>query len=192
MNTIRNRGEHVGRRHHHPRGRGRLLNGETTHGPRPHRQGGRASRGDVRTAILLILDEQPMHGYQLMQAIAERTSDRWTPSPGAVYPTINQLEDEGLVRVTADAGRKLVTLTDAGRQQLAQQRDTWGDPFAAFNATAAGPDLRQLVHEVHQATRQIGRAGTEVQRDAAAKILTDARRALYLLLADGTEEAGDA
>lgn len=132
-----------------------------------------------------------MHGYQLMQAIAERTAGRWTPSPGAVYPTISQLEDEGLVTVTADAGRKLVTLTDAGRRKLAEYRDTWGDPFATYDATAAGPDLRRLAHELHEATRQIARAGTEAQRAAAAKILTDARRALYLLLADGADDASD-
>jgi len=133
-----------------------------------------------------------MHGYQLMQAIAERTGGRWNPSPGAIYPTINQLEDEGLVTLTADAGRKLVTLTDAGREQLAEHRESWADPFAGFDATSAGPDLRRLVHDVHEATRQIGRAGNDEQRAAAAKLLTETRRALYLLLADGGEEPADA
>jgi DNA-binding PadR family transcriptional regulator len=191
MNTIRERGEHIDRRHHHPHGRGRTPHERTGRDPRAYRRGGRASRGDVRTAVLLLIDEQPMHGYQLMRAIAERTAGRWTPSPGAVYPTINQLEDEGLVTVTADAGRKLVTLTDTGREQLAEHRDAWGDPFAAFDASPAGPDLRRLVYDLHEATRQIGRAGTDQQRAAAAKILTDARRALYLLLANGSEETPD-
>jgi DNA-binding PadR family transcriptional regulator len=192
MNPTRQRGEHMDRRHHHPRGRGRAPYDVSARGPRGRRHGTRASRGDVRTAVLLLLEERPMHGYQLMQAIAERTTGRWTPSPGAVYPTINQLEDEGLVTVTADAGRKLVTLTDEGRQQLAEHRDTWGDPFAALDATTAGPDLRRLVHELHEATRQIGRAGDQAQREAAAKVLTDARRALYLLLADGADGTRDA
>src|ERR687889_1353345 len=104
------------RRHHHPGPHGR---GGPEAEPFLGRRGGRgrAARGDVRTAVLLLLAEQPMHGYQLMQAIAERSGGRWTPSPGAVYPTISALEDEGLVTVTADAGRKLVTLTDAGREQ---------------------------------------------------------------------------
>lgn len=133
-----------------------------------------------------------MHGYQLMQAIAERTGGVWAPSPGAVYPTINQLEDEGLVTVTADAGRKLVSLTDVGREQLAEHRDTWGDPFAGYDATAPGADLRRLLHELHDAARQVARAGTDAQRAAAAKILTDARRALYQLLAHGGEESTDA
>jgi len=87
---------------------------------RGHRRGrhGRAGRGDVRTAILKLLAEEPMHGYQLMQAVADRTSGGWRLSPGAVYPTIAQLEDEGLVRVSTEGGRKLVTLTDAGRAHV--------------------------------------------------------------------------
>jgi DNA-binding PadR family transcriptional regulator len=197
MTTNRIRGEHGehiehrGRRHHHPRGRGRAAYEETGHGARGRRRGGRVPRGDVRTAILLLLDEQPMHGYQLMQSIADRTGGRWSPSPGAVYPTINQLEDEGLVVVTADAGRKLVTLTDTGRNQLVEHRENWGDPFSGYDETTAGPDLRRLVQGLHEATRQIGRAGTDAQREAAAKILADARRSLYLLLADGADEQRD-
>ena len=95
-------------------------------GARHRRRGwgrGRASRGDVRAAVLLLLAEQPMHGYQLMHAVAERSGGRWTPSPGAVYPTLSQLEDEGLVTVTADAGRKLATLTDTGRAAVGRDPD---------------------------------------------------------------------
>ena len=132
-----------------------------------------------------------MHGYQLMQAIGERTGSAWTPSPGAVYPTINQLEDEGLVTVVADAGRKLVTLTDAGRAQLAENRESWGDPFANYDAAAPGADLRGPLHGLHDAARQVARAGNDAQRAAAAQILEDARRALYLLLANGAPESTD-
>src|SRR4051812_22104061 len=170
-----------GPRQHHPRG-GRPLPPEG--GPRSHRRGGgrgRAPRGDVRAAVLLLLAEEPMHGYQLMQAIAERSGGRWTPSPGAIYPTISQLEDEGLVTVTADAGRKLVTLTDAGREYLESQ----GDPFAGFPAGGPSVDLRALVEQLHGAVRQVARSGTEAQLTAAAGIIAEARRALYLLLADG-------
>ena len=120
-----------------------------------------------------------------MRAIADRTGGAWTPSPGAVYPTINLLEDEGLVTVTADAGRRLVALTDAGRAHLAEHRDAWGDPFAGYDSTTPGADWRRLVHELIDATRQVNRAGSDAQRRAAATILTDARRAIYLLLADG-------
>src|SRR4051794_8291572 len=100
---------HPGRRGEHRR-RGRRGRGR------------RVPRGDVRFAVLLLLAEEPMHGYQLMQAIADRTGGRWTPSPGTIYPTISQLEDEGLVEVTAEAGRKLVTLTGAGRELAEAQR----------------------------------------------------------------------
>jgi DNA-binding PadR family transcriptional regulator len=138
--------------------------------------------------VLQLLGEEPMHGYQLMQAIADRSGGRWTPSPGAIYPTINQLEDEGLVTVTAEAGRKLVTLTDAGREYVEGRRETTTDPFAPFaSAEGSGTDLRGLLEEVHVATRQVTRTGSEEQRAAAAKILADARRSLYLLLADGPQ-----
>ena len=200
MHSIRDTGGHRGRRHHHhPQGGHGPFEGRggfQGHGPfegrgprHPRRGGGRrAPRGDVRTAVLLLLEQEPMHGYQLMQAIAERTGGAWTPSPGAVYPTINQLEDEGLVTVTADAGRRLVTLTDAGRAYLAENRETWGDPFEQFEGRQ-GTDLRRVAVELLDATRQVGRAGTDAQREAAAKILTDARRAIYLLLADGADES---
>ena len=176
---------HPGHRFHHPRG-GRPLPPEGFPGRRRGGRG-RASRGDVRAAVLQLLAEEPMHGYQLMQAIAERSGGRWTPSPGAIYPTINQLEDEGLVTVTADSGRKLVTLTDAGREHIATRGESSADPFAGFEGAAPGTDLRALLEQLHGAVRQVGRTGTDAQRAAAGAILGDARRALYLLLADGPE-----
>jgi DNA-binding PadR family transcriptional regulator len=148
---------------------------------------GRASRGDVRAAVLLLLAEQPMHGYQLMQAIAERSGGRWTPSPGAIYPTLNQLEDEGLVTVTADAGRRLATLTDTGRSTADELRGTGNDPFAGAADGAPAADLRGLLEQLHGAVRQVARTGTEAQLTAAVGVLAGARRALYLLLAEGPE-----
>lgn len=156
-----------------------------------HRGGGRgrAGRGDVRAAVLLLLADGPRHGYQLMQAIAERTGGAWQPSPGAVYPTISQLEDEGLVTVTADGGRRLVTITETGQAYLTKNRETLGDPFAAFTARsgrAAGPggvDLLGAVQELSGAVWQVAQTGDAGQTAAAHKVLTDARRALYLLLA---------
>ena len=147
----------------------------------------RAPRGEVRSAVLLLLAEQPMHGYQLMQAISERSGGRWSPSPGAIYPTISQLEDEGLVTVTADAGRRLVALTDAGREHLASHRAPGTDPFADYDAAPPGPDLRGLLDQLHGAARQVARTGSDAQRAAAADILAEARRSLYLVLADGPD-----
>jgi DNA-binding PadR family transcriptional regulator len=126
-----------------------------------------------------------MHGYQLMQAVAERTGGAWKLSPGAVYPTIAQLEDEGLVRVSADGGRKLVTLTDAGREHLAGLGAV--DPFTAFGA--GGPDLRALLGELMGAAHQLGKVGSPAQLAEAARVLTDARRALYLILAGDAEQS---
>ncbi len=190
---------HHPRRPHHPgmepgpgigRGFGPGTERGMDRGMRRRRGGGRgrASRGDVRAAVLLLLAEEPMHGYQLMQTIADRAGGRWTPSPGAIYPTLNQLEDEGLVSVTAESGRKLATLTDAGRRHVEEHSGEWPDPFAAEAGDASGPDLRSLLEEVHIAARQVARTGSDAQRKAAAEILSGARRSLYLLLADG---AGD-
>src|SRR3954452_10796292 len=176
-----------GRRHHPPFGGG--PDGPFRGGPPGRRAGGRhrrAGRGDVRSALLLLLAEEPMHGYQLMQAVAERTGGAWKLSPGAVYPTIAQLEDEGLVRVSVDGGRKLVTLTDAGREHLTGLGDI--DPFAAFAGDAARPDLRSLLGELMGAAHQLGRVGDAAQLAEAARVLTETRRALSLILAGQPEQ----
>jgi DNA-binding PadR family transcriptional regulator len=130
-----------------------------------------------------------MHGYQLMQAISERTDGRWTPSPGAIYPTIGQLEDKGLVTVTEESGRKLVTITDAGREFVDIRRDH--DPFVEYRDAGHGADLRMLLEQLHGAVREVGRNGTDAQRTAAADILRQTRRSLYLLLADDSETTDD-
>src|SRR3954471_24438845 len=161
------------RRHHPPFGGGPFgggpfgggPGGPFGEGPRGHRGGprggrgrhGRAGRGDVRSALLLLLATETMHGYQLMKAVAERTGGAWRLSPGAVYPTISQLEDEGLVMVSADGGRKLVTLTEAGREHLAGLGEV--DPFAAFAGDGDSPDLRALMGELMGAAHQLGRVG---------------------------------
>jgi len=183
----------------HPEGGGRRgprsnHRGGPIGGPMQHRRGrgrGRAPRGDVRAAVLILLADEPMHGYQLMQSIADRSGGRWTPSPGAIYPTLSQLEDEGLISVTAESGRKLAVLTEAGRQHVAEHAESWPDPFVTDARGVDGPDLRSLLEELSIATRQVARAGTDAQRSAAAQILGGARRSLYLLLADGPEASDD-
>lgn len=198
MHPMSHDGHHARHHFHHPpedfaEGAGRRHGGP--HGPRGGRRGpggrGRVPRGDVRTAILLLLAEEPMHGYQLMQAIADRSGGRWTPSPGAIYPALNLLEDEGLVTVAAESGRRVATLTDEGRALVADNRDVWTDPFSGFESARSGPDLRSLLEQLHGATRQVGRAGTAEQVTAAAEILSSARRRMYLLLADEPDPGED-
>ena len=140
----------------------------------------------MRAATLILLSEQPMHGYQLMQAIAERTNGVWRPSPGAIYPTIAQLEDEGLVTTLAEGGRKLVTLTDAGRTYLTDNAETMADPFEALvGSPGQNHDLRSALGQVHVAAGILSKTATEAQVAAAHAVLTETRRALYLILADG-------
>jgi DNA-binding PadR family transcriptional regulator len=136
----------------------------------------------VRIAVLLLLAEQPMHGYQLMEAIAERSGGRWRPSPGAIYPTLNLLEDEGVLTLTASAGRKLATLTEEGRALVERESAGWPDPFAT-ESEEQGVDLRAELGQLHEAVRSVARGGTEPQRVRAAEILADARRSVYRLLA---------
>src|SRR3954451_14143588 len=83
----------------------------------------RARRGDIRGAILVLLAERSMHGYQLMQEMAARTDGAWRPSPGAIYPALSLLEDEGYVVITHEGGRKLAALTDEGRAHIETKHD---------------------------------------------------------------------
>ncbi|MGH3808158.1 MAG: PadR family transcriptional regulator, partial [Pseudonocardiaceae bacterium] len=130
-----------------------------------------------------LLAEQPRHGYQLMQAITERTSGAWRPSPGAIYPTLSQLEDEGLITTLAQGGRKLATLTDTGQTYLHTHHDAMPDPFTEFTADGGGgSDLRDALEELRHPTRQLA-LGDPQQVQAAQRVLADARRSLYLILA---------
>jgi DNA-binding PadR family transcriptional regulator len=157
-------------------------------GPRGGRGRGRARRGDVRAAMLLLLEAEPQNGYQLIQEIERRTDGLWKPSPGSVYPALQQLEDEGLVRAAEAEGRRAYELTQQGREYVESSREELGDPFA----TARGGmdegvmDLRGLMFQVGAAAMQVAAAG---HTDDARKILTDTRRALYTILAEDSGEA---
>lgn len=175
------------RRHDHADPHGRSHH----RGPRAGGRG-RAQRGDVRAAVLMLLAEEPMHGYQLMQAIADRTGGVWRPSPGAIYPTISQLEDEELVTVDRVGGRKLASLTDRGRALLDDPDRRPDDPFAAHARHADAPDLRAAVHDAIGAARAVAASGNDAQVAAAHKVLTDAKKALYRILADDSADPGRA
>ena len=161
------------------------------------RRGPRARRGDVRAAILDVLAGDEMNGYQLIQQISERTGGAWKPSPGSVYPTVQQLEDEGLVEGRDVEGRRLLRLTDAGRAYVEEQRRRDGRDLAALRGaadeeaprpTGGAGDLMPIIGQVMGGMWQVVTTGTSQQRAEAAEILTETRRKLYRLLADGDPE----
>ncbi|MEV4776833.1 PadR family transcriptional regulator [Microbacterium sp. LWO13-1.2] len=150
--------------------------------------GSRMARGDVRTAVLTLLAEKPMHGYQIINEIAERSGGSWKPSAGSVYPTLQLLADEGLIEAEEQNGRKTYSLTEAGRAVADESSDTpapWvssaekdgGRDSARFSALPkAGVDLAA-------AAAQIGRSGSPEQVQQAIEVLDEARRRLYSILA---------
>src|SRR4051812_13481776 len=171
-----------GRGGHGPRGGHGFGGREFGFGPGgPWGRGGRrARRGDVRAALLLLLEEEPRNGYGLMQEIEDRSEGEWRPSPGSVYPALSQLEDEGLVRPREDAGRKAFELTDDGRAYVDEHREALGTPWELDDdGDGAGSmrDTKHLLGETIRATVQVMQVGDERQVAEAQKILKDARKA---------------
>jgi DNA-binding PadR family transcriptional regulator len=168
--------------HHGPRG----PHGH--HGPHGHGFGpfGRARRGNVRAAVLSVLVDRPMHGYEIMQELQERSGGAWRPSPGSVYPTLQLLEDQGLVKGEDVEGKRVFSLTDEGKAEADAVKARAGE---APWESGAGDDprfkLRQAVFQVAGAAKQVGAGGTAEQVQAALDILNETRRRIYQLLADG-------
>ncbi len=163
----------------------------------PHHRGGRggrrARRGDIRSAILLLLAEEPRNGYGLMQELEERSGGVWRPSPGSVYPALSQLEDEGLVRATEHDGRKSFTLTDEGTAHVEANRERMGTPWETVGEGASGElhELRHAAQALAIAAMQVAQTGTKDQLGEAKAILEEARRGLYRLLAGEPPAEGD-
>jgi DNA-binding PadR family transcriptional regulator len=154
-------------------------------------RGPRQRRGNVRFAILTLLNEGPHNGYQIMQAIEQRSHGTWKPSSGSIYPTLQQLEDEGLVAAAeATTGQsRTFDLTKAGRayvKEHADELETDWDLDDDDNPWAGNPrvELLGLFRQVAQAAMQVAQAGTDKQIDEAKRLLSDVRRKLYALLAD--------
>lgn len=153
----------------HPHGRG-------------HGRGGR--RGNVRAAILGLLAERPMHGYEMIQELESRTGGAWRPSPGSVYPTLQMLEDEGLIESESTGGRRRFTLTEAGRAEATEAAGN--APWDEFDddAVAQARQFKEAGLGIMGALRQVAFTGTDEQRAQALEILNDTRRRLYRILAD--------
>jgi DNA-binding PadR family transcriptional regulator len=159
--------------------------------PGPSR--GKASRGDVRSAILALLREGPRTGYQIMSDIEERSGGAWRPSPGAVYPALSALADEGLITGEETGGRRTFRLTEAGREYVgqhphkargawesAEQQDAWQLPGLFAEAARLGSGIVQIAH-----------AGTPAQVQEAERLLEQTRRRLYQILAEDDGEQED-
>jgi DNA-binding PadR family transcriptional regulator len=169
-------------------------------GEPPRGRGPRVRRGDVRSAILDVLHaavrwEEPINGYQVIQQIGERSNDAWRPSPGSVYPTIQQLQDEGLVEADEERARRSIRLTADGVRYCEEHAEELAAVWVPFERGRSeerdGVDFSDLKPEIGQvmgAVWQIVTSGSDTQRQAAVDILVDTRRRLYGVLADGHEQ----
>ena len=167
---------------------------------KPQQRGPKVRRGDVRTAIIDVLHrartaEEPINGYQVIQEISELSNGEWRPSPGSVYPTIQQLQDEGLVESDDERGRRTIRLTDTGvawaEANTAELATVWA-PFARVeqpvgDQPSGQADIKSEIGQVVSAVWQLGTQGSEQQRRAALDVLVDTRRRLYGILADGRD-----
>jgi len=151
----------------------------------------KARRGDVRAAILAVLSETALNGYQIIQEIAKRSGGVWKPSPGSIYPTLQQLEDEGLVRQETDGGRRAFTLTDEGKTYVAEHADEVNAPWQAMSEASSDDDgLKPLIGKVAAAVWQILAVGTPEQQAQGREALIELRKRLYAILAEDDEQAG--
>ncbi|GLY17566.1 PadR family transcriptional regulator [Kineosporia rhizophila] len=161
-------------------------------------RGGRRPRGNVRAAILALLAEEPRqgyHGYAIMTELTKRSGGLWRPSPGSVYPVLQQLQDEGLITAEeAEGGRKVFAITGAGAETVQQNPGEFSEPWAM-----AGPGQRQRVQTLFegmgalgQATQQVARLGSDEQVERARLALDEARRRIYRILAEDESADPDA
>ncbi|WP_062071270.1 PadR family transcriptional regulator [Demequina sediminicola] len=145
----------------------------------------RMGRGDVRSAVLALLSEEPMHGYQIIREIEGRTGGRWTPSAGSVYPTLQLLADEGLVTAETVQDRKVYTLTDEATEhaQAAAATAPWAESTETDESQLGL--LPKAGFDLAQAAGQVATTGNKEQQRRTAEVLDEARRKIYSILAEG-------
>lgn len=149
-------------------------------------KGARVRRGDVRAAILALLAEEARNGYQIIQEIERRSDGVWRPSPGSIYPALQQLEDEGLIQATESEGRKAFELTDEGRAYVESHDEEVAAPWETVSQHVTDEVLEfgNLVRQVGSAMMQVMVAGSETQRTEALAVLNETKRSLYRILAE--------
>src|SRR4051812_28286345 len=159
----------------------------------PFGRGPRVRKGDVRAAALVLLAEQNRNGYQIIQEIAERSDGMWKPSSGSVYPALQQLEDEGLVEIETQDGKRSFKLTEAGRTYVESHKAELGTPWDAFKADVddSSVQIHTLLGQVAMAVIQVSQAASPAQLQRARQVLIDARRSLYQILAEDEAEQLD-
>ncbi len=146
------------------------------------RRGGRARRGDIQAAVLTLLVEDDMHGYQIIGELDERSGGAWRPGAGSVYPTLRLLEEQGLITSRADGSKRVFSITPAGRTMAAAATDR--APWQHYReAEGARGKLRQATESLVGALAQVEATGTEEENAKAAAIVTAARKSVYLMLA---------
>ena len=147
--------------------------------------GGRRRRGDIRTAVLAALEEAPAHGYELIQRFEEKTAGMWRPSAGSIYPTLQLLEDEGLVRSSERDGKKVYELTDEGRAAATQRMaDAGGSPWASGQNNRGYREYGDAIRQLALASRQAAVTGDPELMAKVTEIISDARKRIYTLLAE--------
>jgi DNA-binding PadR family transcriptional regulator len=148
-------------------------------------RGPKAGRGDVRAAILALLREGPRNGYQIMSEIEERSDGAWRPSPGAVYPALQQLADEGLIEGEESGGRRTFSLTDAGRRHVEENPEMARPAWESMAQGESGevPGLFVAAARLGGSIVQMAHAGTPGQIHAAEQLLEQTRRRMYQILA---------
>lgn len=150
------------------------------------RHGGRMRRGGMQTAILALLAEQPMHGYQIIQELGNRSGGAWTPGAGSVYPTLEQLEAQGLITGVQQDDKRVYTITDKGRELAEEHRAHGrGAPWDEA-AEAPGPhaELGKSVFALMSAVQQVGKTGTDEQVAKVVELVDGVRKQVYLILAE--------
>lgn len=167
-------------RHGHPQMRAEYARSRSLRG----RGGPRARRGDVRAAVLALLGDRPMHGYEMIQELEQRTNGAWSPSPGSIYPTLQLLEDEDLIVGEEIDGKRRFTLTEAGRAAAAKREGPTPWEQMTSGADPEIANLKRSLTQLNHAAAQAFRAGDPAQQKRAGQILDDARRDIYGVLAE--------
>lgn len=148
------------------------------------RGGPRARRGDVRAAVLALLAEEPKHGYEMIKEIEERSDGLWKPSAGSIYPTLQLLEDEGLIEGTESDGKRRFSLTEAGRKAAEAREGSLPWEEVRSGAPPEFVELGRSVHQLRAAITQAFHAADEGQRAKIREIIDAARRDIYGVLSE--------